>query len=230
MTNWPASSGVGDHVQPVRAQLRLVISTVLVAFCVIAGFVVLAELTDHPFKYFSKEPAESLGADPYVGWFAHFTSAVWLGAAVTALFAGLILRRSGDRRHGSFLLAAGVLSTLLGADDLFLLHEFVYPSIGIPQEAVYLAYAVLLVAFVWRFRPEIVADDWLLLVLTAAFWATATISDVMQHRWGIPHVVEDGAKLTGVALWTTFIVRAASRHVLAELDRSGSASAAPGEL
>lgn len=221
---------MGGRVQSVRTQVRLVGSIVLAAFCVIGGFALLAELTGHRFRYFSKEPAETLGADLYVGWFAHFTSVVWLAAAATAVFAGVLLNRSGDTRHGSFLLAGGVLSTLLGADDLFQLHEFVYPKIGIPQEAVYLAYAVLLVAFVWRFRPEIMAHDWLMLVLTAAFWAMSTFSDVMQHRWGIPHLVEDGAKLTGVALWTTFLVRAASRHLLARIDRSGSATPAPSEL
>ena len=230
MANWPASAGVDGGVQPLRAQVRLVVSVVLATFCVIAGFVVLAALTDHPFHYFSKEPAETLDADLYIGWLAHLTAVVWLGAAATAVFAGVTLHRSGRRRHAWFLLAGGVLSTLLGADDLFLLHEFVYPHVGIPQEAVYLAYAVLLAAYAWRFSSEILADDWLTLLVTAACFATATSSDVLQHRWGIPHVVEDGAKLTGAALWFTFLVRAAGRHVLAGLNQAGPAYAGRGEL
>ena len=230
MANWPASAGVDGGTQPVRAQALLVVSVVLAAFCVIGGFVVLAALTDHPFHYFSKEPAESLDADLYIGWFAHLTAVVWLGAAATALFAGVTLHRSGRRRHAWFLLAGGALSTLLGADDLFLLHEFVYPRVGIPQEAVYLAYGVLLAAYVWRFRPEILADDWLTLLVAGAFFATATSSDVVQHRWGVPHVVEDGAKLIGVALWSTFLVRAAGRHVLAGFNQAGPAYAGRGEL
>src|SRR5687767_13536634 len=66
MTNWPASPAVGGRVQSVRTQVRLVGSIVLAAFCVIGGFALLAELTGHQFRYFSKEPAESLGADLYV--------------------------------------------------------------------------------------------------------------------------------------------------------------------
>src|SRR5688572_1481633 len=119
MANWPASAGVDGRV-PVRAQVRLVVSVALATFCVIGGFVVLAGLTDHPFQFFSKEPAESLDADLYIGWFAHLTSVVWLVAAATAAFAGVTLQRSGRRRQAWFLLGGGVLSTLLGADDLFL--------------------------------------------------------------------------------------------------------------
>jgi hypothetical protein len=85
MTQSPASSGAKPRGQPVRAQLVFAGTIVLVAFRVIAGFVVLTGLTSHSFDYFSKEPAESLDGDLYVGWLARQpTSCSTSGASTTS--------------------------------------------------------------------------------------------------------------------------------------------------
>jgi len=200
---------------PLRRQAARAALAAAAAGLVLGGFVVLGELVDRPFRYFSKEPVETLGGPGYVGWLAHLGSVVWLAGGASALLAGAVLRL--ERRRGAgFLLAAGALTAALVADDLFLLHETVYPALGVPEEVVYATYGVLLVTVAARWRHDVGRHDAALLALALALWAASVGADVVQEtRGALPHhhLLEDGLKLVGTALWTTFLVAAAGRDL-----------------
>lgn len=180
---------------------------VAAAVAVIGAFAAGAAVLGEPFSVFSKEPAETFPGMRYAGSFANLVSVVWLTGAVAAVVGGTALCRSGRAATGRFLLVGGLLVGVLVADDLFLLHESVYPKIGIPEEAVYLAYGVGTAAFGWFYRRHL-GRELLLLVAAVGFWVVSVASDVVQEMgWGQSYIVEDGSKAVGVVLWTVMLVR-----------------------
>ena len=131
-----------------------------------------------PFEYLSRDPAEILGARTYVGLVSNLGIVCWSGAAAVACFSGGVL--SGRSRHRAyFLLALGMLSALLPADDLLMLHERVLPNrLGIPQPVVPVIYAVPVLSCLIGFRAEVIRTDLLLLVGSGAWMAVAVAADL----------------------------------------------------
>lgn len=208
--------------RPLRPQLRLGLPAAAAGVLVVGGFWLLARLVDEPFRLFSKEPVESLGGRAYVGWMASLGSAVWLVGAVAGVLAGAVLLRAGRRAPGRFLLELGAYTVALVADDLFLLHESVYPAVGLPEEAVALAYGLVVLVLLHRHLPQVRAHDGLLLLLAVGLWVASIGFDVLQETWGVHlHLLEDGSKLVGLVLWSTFLVAAAARELQAGLAAPG---------
>ncbi|MHA6796006.1 hypothetical protein ACVGVM_21195 [Pseudonocardia bannensis] len=198
---------------PGRAVLAAV-GTVAATAAVIGVFYGAGRVAGVPFEVFSKEPVDVLSAPRYTGWFAHLVVLVWQVAATAALVGALVLRRGGHREAAMFLGSGGVLTGVMVVDDFFLLHEAVYPKLGVPEEAVYVLYAMGAAAFVWRFRGRL-GSDVVLLVAAYAFWGVSVGLDVLYSFGGpLALLPEDGTKATGTALWAVLMVRL----TLAELD------------
>ena len=144
---------------------------------------------DQPCDFLSKGPADPLEAPRYMGFLAHLTAVVWLAPA----FAGF-----------------------LALDDLFLLHEAVYPTIGVLSIGTAAAYAILAAAFLWWFRPDIrsVDDERVLAAALLVLAGPAAVDELLYELY----VLENGLKALGVAPWAVFGVRAASQHLRDALD------------
>lgn len=176
---------------------------------ILGGFLALSAITGKPFAYFSKEPAETLGVPRYIGWAAHLTALVASFGAAAALFAGLLVRRQrGPGAHSGFLLATGVFTTVIVLDDVLQLHDWVFPALGVGERVVFLTYALMLVALVWRWGRPIVRDNLELALLAGVFLGFSVAMDQFADpRWAYYHLLEDGAKLLGLAMWTAYLVR-----------------------
>jgi hypothetical protein len=116
------------------------------------------------------------------------------------------------RAHWSFF-AAAALSIWLSADDLFMLHEVIFPKLGIAEPVAFLTYAALGFAYfsfavrhVVHQAPAIVA-----IVLVGLGGSVAidiltdtnfgTVSDLLRQH-GTPRLVfEDGLKFIGIGGW-----------------------------
>ena len=197
---------------------------VLVLVVALMGAVgILAAVLDEEYRLFTKEPIETFGARPYVGVVAHVTVLIWAAGATCAALAALLLRRLHvSLPMAGFLAGAAAISALLLADDFFLAHELIYPHAGIPEEAVYLFYAAAFATLIWRFREEVRRAGALLPLLAAACWALSIGFDMLQEWGGVHlHVLEDGAKLLGTALWCTFLARTAWSELLAAAENVG---------
>ena len=194
-----------------------VAGVVLVLVLMLLGAVgILAAVLDEEYKLFTKEPIETFGARPYVGVVAHVTVLLWAAGVTCAALAALLLRRLGTALPmAGFLAGAAVISAFLLADDFFLAHELIYPHVGIPEEAVYLAYAAAFATLMWRCREQVRRAGWLLPVLAGGCWAASIGFDILQEWGGVHlHVLEDGSKLLGTALWCTFLARTAWSELL----------------
>jgi hypothetical protein len=138
-----------------------------------------------------------------------------LGILATAIGAGAAFvgaaaapaRRDRLRRA---LAWGGVASLVVALDDLLLLHESGTFASWMPKLFA-AAYAAGFAAYLWRFRVAILRHlDVGLLALALLGLATSAIVDVLAEPATVASVlVEDGAKLLGLAAWATFLIRGA---------------------
>lgn len=189
---------------------------------VIAGFVLLSEVSGHPLAYFTREPAAALLEDTcegmqcgYVGAFSSLGVLVWsAGAVVCFLVAWLASQARLDAPAArSPFLYAGLLTSLLALDDLFQIHEAILPAyIPNGQLVSYVFYAVAVAVFGLCFRRFLLRTDLLLLAVPLALLAVSVCFD--RFFDGI-HLVEDGAKFLGIAGWTAYFAGTGLAHLKA---------------
>jgi len=99
--------------------------------------------------------------------------------------------------------AVAVVTALMLLDDLYLLHDAVYPKVGIPETAVQAAYLLAIGAIVLRYRVELGPAALAGIVVTLGFWAMSIGMDTFlnNHALKFDQLVEDGAKLVGIVVW-----------------------------
>lgn len=186
------------------------------AFCVLVlgSVAVLMAETDRSFGYFSGDPAATLGAHPFVGLLSHVGVLIAWGTAVACLLAAAYLPRARDSRHVSPLLAAGLAIAYLALDDLFQLHEEVFPKMGVDQVAVLSAYAVVTILYLWWYRDFFREHEWPLLAITlVALGASVALDQFGEAMLGRNHnrFFEESFKLFGLALLGTYFIRLIAR-------------------
>jgi hypothetical protein len=207
---------------PLRGQVAIGALIVALTMGLLAAFGLIGGVLDVPFAVFTKEIAEQFDVASYTGFLAHITWFMWVIAGTAGLLSAAVLRRTdpSDRRI-HFFVAASVLTAVLLLDDFAMLHEQWLPRIGIPEEALYVFYAVILAALLLWFRPQFVQGGALLAAAAGAFWAASLGADFVQEQWGVhAHAVEDGAKMIGTALWSTFMVWSSLRCLSARPEKT----------
>ncbi len=125
------------------------------------------------------------------------------------------MQASGPR--GAYLFA-GLLSFLLMLDDLFILHERVFPMyFDQAEKALFALYGVLVLTYLLLYRDFLLRTDWLLLALAFGLFAGSLAFDFISEEIHIPqrHFFEDGAKFAGIAGWTAYHTRTAGTQLLA---------------
>ena len=90
---------------------------------------------------------------------------------------------------------------LLGLDDIFLLHESVFPYLGIHEKVVYATYAGLVLFYLVKFYPTILKTEYILLVMALGFFALSVIFDKSSIPGIDPYLLEDGVKIAGIVSW-----------------------------
>lgn len=205
---------------------RLAPFMLLVYTPLLLGFAVLVAVyfvTDIPLRVFFIDPVAEFNAPMYIGLLSNFGVLLWGLAAATCLFTAWLIRHAdGRREHTWFLLGAGLISTMLMLDDLYLLHEEVIEDhLHIHQKYVFAAYGLMILALLFRFRNLILQSDYLLLFLGFILFAISIGIDLLVHpeefiifgRLPGRHILEDGTKLLGIASWTAYFVRTSEQSV-----------------
>ncbi|WOD40011.1 hypothetical protein [Nodosilinea sp. E11] len=164
---------------------------------------------DIPPEALLRDPVMFLGGEVYVGMASQFGIFLWAAAAAIPLFAGYLVGCHGESsKLRNFLVASGFLSLLLGFDDVFMLHDEVFPDSV--EKIVYLVYASAVLAFLVRFQSIIRRTDYLLLVMAFVFFAISIgldqlhLPDINGFFW------EDSAKIVGIAAWLVYFFQASA--------------------
>lgn len=182
--------------------LLLVLTAGLLA---VAAAAVAAAVLDRTFGDLSRDPTAVAGVSFYLGAFSIATLLVWWTGAVAAALGALVGERSRPLLLGALLTAA------LVADDAFQLHEELLPALGVPQQLVLVVYATVAAGFFVTQRRWLASGPWPVLAAAVALLAVSAAADVVAAAADRElHVIEDGAKFVGAALWSAFFVRAAT--------------------
>lgn len=173
----------------------------------------------------------------YFGAVSNLGVLIWCSGVAVCLFAAAQLYRRGpDGRRGRampFMVYAGLFTAFLMLDDLFQLHEQVFPKLlGLSDFGTYGIYGVIALFYFALFWKQIVQHDVLLLGIGLLGLAASIGTDFNEMILGprdvegvglsgpLSHwVVEDGGKLVGISAWTGFHVQAAWRALTPPADR-----------
>ncbi len=216
---------VADLVPQAARVAPFLLGVYLVPLLFLATAALLSTVLDVPIGDFTRDPSTVARLMPYVGSVSSVGIIFWTAGATVCFFGWAVLRRRPDqRRFAAFLLHFGLVTAVLGLDDLFLLHETA-DHFGLDEKVLVAGYGSLLALGLVRFRDEILETDFLLLLVGVGFLGLSVSVDVVQDQlelllggWRI--LLEDGFKLLGIAGWFGYFLRCALNRVGGTADRS----------
>ncbi len=179
--------------------------------------VLVAGLTHNPIWKLAKDPAEVMQFPAYIGLLSNWGVLLWISAAAICLFSAIILKQqNGALATVRFIAISGVLSLILGVDDLYRLHDNILPKLFHARERIfYILYLLILVAYLLYFLPKILEYDYLL--LGAAFFLFGISRRAFFTIPGFDQFMTTGdmLKYFGIVFWAAFFYRTASQEVSA---------------
>jgi len=183
-----------------------------------AGFTVfVGKITGSPIRMLAKDPAELIGFSSYVGMLSYGGVLLWVAAAVVCFFSAVILREyraSGVELR--FLAVSGAFSMFLGVDDLYMLHDRVFPRLFyLPESNFYLLYFLAFVGYLAFFVLQILKYDYLLFAAAFILLVISRGLYVWIPYFGEFYVAGDMLKYFGIVFWLIFFYRTSLREVTA---------------
>ncbi|MBK4730213.1 hypothetical protein JJD41_10120 [Oxynema sp. CENA135] len=121
-----------------------------------------------------------------------------------------------------FFLISAIFTLILGIDDAFVLHEDIFPAIGIPEKLVLLSYALFLSFYLVKFFRVILQTEYLLLVTPLFFFGLSIFIDLLSRlrpdflgiHDDIRLLLEDGTKLVGIVSWFIYFLHCGEQLIL----------------
>lgn len=186
--------------------LKLLLWLYVPAVMILLMVLLLSILTDTPVSLYTRDPADITNSSPLLGVLSNLSVLLWCATAAICFFAFCVLKHEKDRRVAVFFLISGLITSMLLLDDLFLLHERIFPHyFHWRQRYIYLTYVSIMFAHVLIFRKIIFRKSSILLILAVSFFFLSIVVDGIAAKTGdfIPfqHLYEDGFKLLGLAGW-----------------------------
>lgn len=202
------------------------------ALVVIGGAAVAHYSGAVPVSFLTRDPSQIVEFPFYYGAVSHLGIAAWCAAAGVCFFAAALLR---DRNRRRFLLGGGAMSCLLAIDDLFVVHDVVFPDhLGLHEAVAVGLYGVVLAAYLLPFATLVARDSkYRLLVASCALFVLSIASDrevvkkALGLGWAEEFFVEDGLKLLGISCWLAYFALTARGWVLNPKPGERQAVAAP---
>jgi hypothetical protein len=161
---------------------------------------------------FTRDVTAILLVNPFVGVLSNIGILAWCSATTVFFFTGAIIQHRSRAGFLSFLLASGGLTCLLLLDDLFRVHDWIFPTIlRLRQETLYIVYLVLVVVYLIKFSRFIEhLKVTTLLLVSLAFFGFSILLDVLGEgvilgQWEI--MLEDGAKFLGIVGWLSYCIK-----------------------
>lgn len=205
---------LNDQGGPLFAVAAVVYLPVLL---LLLATIAVAELKDVSIVVFLRDTTAVAGGRFYFGALSNIGILLWCATATACFLTSGVSRRTSKGSNTSlFFLCAGLITTMLMVDDLFLVHERVAPDyLGLSSNTTFLIYGALAAAFFLYFRGVIFRSDYALLLPALLFLAGSVVVDQLDDNGLLSLVVEstdirflleDGPKLFGIAGWFSYFV------------------------
>ncbi|MBM3604264.1 MAG: hypothetical protein FJX25_05780 [Alphaproteobacteria bacterium] len=160
-----------------------------------------------PLVQMLRDPASYYDYSPFSGMISYGGILLMTAAAAISGFAAW----TGLRWRG-LLAGVGAYSGYFVLDDLFMLHEGVWPRLGVPEEVIMTLFAVGAGAILLGIRAEAAPERTWGLYVALALMAGSIVID-MSLQSDPATVAEDLLKFTAIGVWTLFWTGVASGAV-----------------
>ena len=198
--------------------------TALLTTCSVFALILLRVQTFVPVELLTRDPAEIANHSSIYGIVSNVGAQLWTAtAAICFMGVGLLHILQTSREKKLFLLVFGCFSTILGLDDLFMLHERLIPNkLGIAEEFVLVVYVVAFFLSCFRFRKQILRTQSLLFLLSVGLFTLSVGFDTIIPTGSLSKTdvywIEDGAKFLGILLWLLYFTQEFFRSVLLSIN------------
>lgn len=194
----------------------LLIVWLITLLCLLLG-IYASTVKDIPLESFTKDPTALMNAPFYMGFFSNVGIMIWSGAAMINFFVAYQIKdNTKERENFLFILYSALITLMMTLDDLFQLHEFVFPNyFSTSANAVYLTYMNIFLIYFIYFRKRLLASEFTILALAFFFLGLSTIIDVLPLPIPKDTFLEDAIKLFGIVTWFIYYFRTGN-EVLSE--------------
>lgn len=166
-----------------------------------------------PLRQLMLDPTEAMRVPFYTGIIANLGILLWAATASICLYISIFLGHWMSRAWKNFFLVSGLLTLLLLADDALRLHDEILPVyLGIKGDFLGIIYVLLVVLYLFLFRGLIFQHSYIFLAMALGLFAVSAATDVatrlLKDRFVAQDLllVEDGAKVLGLANWLAYFV------------------------
>ncbi len=158
---------------------------------------------------FTQDPNAQLNAPFYIGLFSNLGIMIWSASVTISFYGAYALGKGPDRSGQQFLFMSALVTLLMTLDDLFQLHELVFPHyFSISENMVYLTYLNIYLIYFIRFRRQLLNSDFIALGIAFFFLGLSTIIDLLPLPIPKDTFLEDAMKLLGAVSWLVYFSRA----------------------
>lgn len=207
----------------ISQQLKIIVLSCLVTVIPVALiFIFFKLITKLSLDLLTRDPLVITNARFYIGMISNIGILLWCACASTCLFSSAILKKyTRSREISKFLLFSGLLTSLLMLDDLFMIHEVVFPEyLRINEYFVYAIYLGIVVTFLVKNIRIIKRTEFLILLAATVFFGLSIMSDTIMSEIHI--VIEDVFKILGITIWFIYFLRLCLQEVSSAIRLSSS--------
>lgn len=154
----------------------------------------------------------------YFGTMSQLGGLGWaVGAGAAALGALSLWSEGRDVSRWGLLGLGAILSAILCADDMLMLHESIFPGWGVPQVLVLGVYALAVGAYALAHGRRLLHSECRFLALALVLFGSSLGIDLFLHSTDSRIVsAEDGLKFVAIYAWAAFHISVAHRAIRAE--------------
>ena len=202
-------------MRSITSQFRKVTPVLLITWLLTTLALLLAifasTMKDIPLDTFTQDPNAQLNAPFYLGFFSNVGIIIWSAAMTICFYCAFSMPSVADNHNREFLLASGVITLLMALDDLFQLHEDVFPKyFSISENMVYITYLNLYLIYFIRYRRQLLNSDFIALGVSFFLLGLSTIIDLLPLPLPKDTFLEDAIKLLGAVTWMVYYIRTAT--------------------
>jgi hypothetical protein len=170
--------------------------------------------------YLTRDPNTILKGHAYTGMISNAGIFFWSASATICFFTAVFLyRMKAPRQQFLLMLFAGLLSFVLGFDDVFQMHEKMFSNIRyVPEELFFLAYFICIVFIVVVCFKTFLQTDFVLWSLALFMFMMSLVVDKEVIKVDSDHAFwEDSYKFIGIILWSAYYLRTAMSFVVQQI-------------
>jgi hypothetical protein len=154
-----------------------------------------------PYEYLTTDLNAIHKSPKYLGFLSQLGMPFWFGTAAILMFTGLISYKNNKQSFLiKFIMNASLLTTFLGLDDLYLIHDELSHR-GIKEQYFYVFYAVWVSSTLFVFRKAIFKTRFLLLAIALVSFGISIFIDQLPYE---ATLYEDLAKFFGIVIWSLY--------------------------